>query len=263
MKMKNQYIVFSLLLVLSFFLLGFYSAKEPARMDEAAFQYKGKALSRGALLYGENCKSCHGIKGEGVGQLGPALNDQQFFQARLAEVGWSSTLESYIQSTVDHGRLIGTRSFYAGNGSTSVMAAWHLDYGGPLRSDQIADLTAFVMNWEATALGRVVFEELVVEDLFVQTESSAEGRQVFRQNCLQCHSFHDLKSEGAAPDLSTIKDVAGTRMPDQDAETYIKDSVLVPDRFVPEGFENRKEGQRCGAILSEKDLQIVADFVLN
>ncbi len=263
MNVKSQFVFLVILLLLSLFLLGFISGHEQTRIGQAAYQNKGKVIARGALLYDANCKSCHGIKGEGVGQLGPALNDKQFFQTRITEVGWSGTLENYIRATIDHGRLIGTRSFYAGNGSNAVMAAWNLDYGGPLRPDQIADLTAFVLNWEANAMGRVAFENLEVEDLFAQAESSGEGRRVFTQNCLQCHSFHDLKSEGSGPDLSSIKEVAATRVPGQDAESYIKDSVLVPDRLVVEGYEHGKNGLGCGAVLSEKDLQTVAEFVLN
>lgn len=263
MNRNLHYLILAVLLLLASSSLGFFSNREPARMKLATAEHSGKKIIKGAMVYEQNCKSCHGIRGEGIGQLGPALNDKIFFEDRLKEVGWPSTLESYITSTVDHGRLIGTRSFYAGNGSTSVMAAWHLKYGGPLRTDQIADLTAYILNWESTALGRVVFEEIEVDDLFQQSVSSEDGRRAFTKHCQNCHSFNELKSEGIGPDLSEIKHLAGLRIPEMEPEEYIKDSVLVPARYLVEGFEYSESGQRCGSVMSEKDLQTVVEFVLN
>lgn len=263
MNRNIQYLILAVLLLLASSSVGFYSHRESARMQLAHAENSGKMIIKGAMVYEQNCKSCHGIRGEGIGQLGPALNDKTFFEDRLKEVEWASTLESYIISTVDHGRLIGTRSFYAGNGSTSVMAAWHLKYGGPLRTDQIADLTAYILNWESTALGRVVFEEIEVDDLFQQHVSSEDGRRAFTQHCQKCHSFNELKSEGTGPDLSEIKHLAGLRISEMEPEEYIKDSVLVPVRYLVEGFEYKENEQMCGAVMSEKDLQTVVEFVLN
>ena len=140
-------------------------ATERSRLSRATAAWEAQKIERGAALYSLHCRLCHGNRGEGVGQLGPPLSNEHFFKKRQTEVGWHSTLETYIVATTAHGRMMGTRPIYAGNGSTAVMSPWAQLYGGPLRADEINLLTAFILNWKSTATGKVQLNELQLPKL--------------------------------------------------------------------------------------------------
>jgi mono/diheme cytochrome c family protein len=78
--------------------------------------------TRGAQVFQQNCKVCHGDKGEG--RIG----------ARLAKSFASAFPAAYIKQVVSDGV----------NGS--VMPAWAQSNGGPLDAQQIDDVTAFVVS---------------------------------------------------------------------------------------------------------------------
>lgn len=63
--------------------------------------------------------------------------------SRLSQIAWPGTLENFIFTTLVHGRPTSI-SYWSGN----QMAAWSQDAGGPLRDDQIQDLTNYILNWD-------------------------------------------------------------------------------------------------------------------
>lgn len=63
--------------------------------------------------------------------------------SRLAQVEWGGDLRSYVVTTLVHGRP-GSTDVWNGN----AMAAWSQLAGGPLRQDQIEDLTSYILNWD-------------------------------------------------------------------------------------------------------------------
>jgi mono/diheme cytochrome c family protein len=140
----------------------FVARNEETRMTGMTANQHALAIETGAGLYDLHCASCHGSRGEGIEKMGPALNEEHFFTARLAEIGWPGTLEEYINVSITGGRLVSTRPEYkhAGGKDKPVMNAWALENGGSLRPDQIRDLTTFVLNWQATALNEVELESL-------------------------------------------------------------------------------------------------------
>jgi hypothetical protein len=46
------------------------------------------------------------------------------------------------------------------------------------------------------------------------------------------------------------------------AEDYIRESFLIPNAFVLEGFEPENVGHRCGGVLSVRQLDEVVAFLL-
>lgn len=64
---------------------------------------------------------------------------------RLAQVGWGGDLHGYIVTTLIHGR---PGSLNVWPNSAGGMAAWSQTAGGPLRQDQIEDITAYILNWD-------------------------------------------------------------------------------------------------------------------
>jgi mono/diheme cytochrome c family protein len=63
--------------------------------------------------------------------------------SRLGQSGWASTLDSYIVTTLVHGRAQ-TRFLWGGN----AMVAWGQEGGGPWRMDQIHDVANYIQNWD-------------------------------------------------------------------------------------------------------------------
>ncbi len=66
---------------------------------------------------------------------------------------------------------------------------------------------------------------------------AAAGELVFRTQCGSCHATNpDTVIVG--PSLAGVATRAETRIPGQDARSYILNSIMRPDDFLVEGFEN-------------------------
>lgn len=65
--------------------------------------------------------------------------------SRLGQVGWAGNLHGYIVTTLIHGRPGSIKVWPASLGG---MASWSQRGGGPLRDDEIEDLTAYILNWD-------------------------------------------------------------------------------------------------------------------
>lgn len=61
---------------------------------------------------------------------------------RIAQASWGGDLASFTRTTLMHGRP-GTLDVWNG----AQMVAWAQVGGGPLRNDQVNDLTNFILNW--------------------------------------------------------------------------------------------------------------------
>jgi len=61
--------------------------------------------------------------------------------SRMNNVGWGSTLETFVLTTLVSGRPVSTNYW------PEPMAAWSQTAGGPLRDDQLQDLANYVLNW--------------------------------------------------------------------------------------------------------------------
>lgn len=62
---------------------------------------------------------------------------------RLQNLGWAGTRDAFVLTTLIHGRPVSIN--YWQNGA---MPAWSQTAGGPLRTDQLKDLTAYILNWD-------------------------------------------------------------------------------------------------------------------
>lgn len=235
-----------------------------------------KNIIQGARIYADNCASCHGGRGEGIGHLGPALNDAYFFTDRIKEVGWLLELPEYIHSTISYGRMMGTRPIFAGNGKSAVMAPWAKLHGGPLLDDEIESLTSFVMNWQPSALGKVTLPAITMPPSDLKSpELVAAGEKTFANHCAGCHSLQNIPGGEKAPSLFGIAGRAGQRIAEsqqntessrglQEPEDYLRQSVLIPEAYVVSGYEKQAQSKDrgCGAIISEKQLEEITAFLL-
>lgn len=81
-----------------------------------------------------------------LAQMEPAIaNGYDPDRDRLTQVAWEGSLESYVLTTLVHGRP-GSANYWPASGGG--MAAWGQVAGGPLREDELQDLTNYILNWD-------------------------------------------------------------------------------------------------------------------
>jgi len=120
-----------LMIVLSFMLVGAcagYAAFDlPIRAEtQRDYQFE-ESVRRGALLYANNCRTCHGNQGEGF--VGPALNRPE--------------LKDQNPLVLRDNRAWLTHTIQCGRAGT-LMPAWLKEYGGSLSERQIEHLVNLI-----------------------------------------------------------------------------------------------------------------------
>ncbi len=89
----------------------------------------------------------------------------------------------------------------------------------------------------------------------------ARGQSVFRSNCSRCHGTSG-ETVVVGPSLAGIATRGGSRIEGMDAPSYIRNSILSPNAYVVEGFQ---EGIMPGVFkdqLSSQDLDSVVAYLL-
>jgi mono/diheme cytochrome c family protein len=214
---------------------------ENNRLDEETKAQKGQSISRGAMLYDSYCGGCHGDRGQGIPGVYPPLNVEDMWAGR-EDIAFYGTLEDYIELNISAGH------------PTQRMPSWSQEYGGPLRDDQIVDLTNFVMNWQGPQPPGVREEGVVVRPTAPAEEATPEtpegpvaegdpanGEQVFAANCASCHG---VNAEGGALGPTLVS-----------ADVAAKD-----DEFFREAITNGRAGTAMpawGPILSAQNIEDV------
>ena len=125
----------ALLLLLGVFILGACSgadnpqpsADELTTSELAGPQTTSTGEWAAAAFYATTCASCHGPTGDGSA-IAPSLNRQAI---QTAETEW-------LIETISKGR------------PGTAMPAWSVEFGGRLKSDQIAEMAAFLQagDWD-------------------------------------------------------------------------------------------------------------------
>jgi len=209
---------------------------EPQRLEATTAAQRGRAIETGAILFETNCSGCHGKEGEGIQGLCPPLNDKHFFTDRLKEVGYVGSLRDYIKGVIAAGRSISTRpQQYVGK-----MPTWSQRFGGPLRDDDIDNLTEFILNWEPTATGKVVLAAKPTPASLPNASPADRGKLVFNANgCGGCHTVEGVSTGSIGPNLSHIATVAADRLKDpnytgqaKDVPGYLWESIVQPNAYI-------------------------------
>jgi mono/diheme cytochrome c family protein len=203
---------------------------EGERMETFDQAYMARSVEDGAALFESNCVGCHGVQGKGIPGLAPALNDYTFFVSRLKEIGYTGSLHSFVAGTIAAGRPVKSAEWSA------AMPTWGQAYGGPLRDDQINDLTNFVLNWQAEAVAAGVAP--TPEPGEVSGDPVERGKAYFvSYGCAACHKIEGFEAAigQVGPDMTHLATVAADRVAGQAAEEYIRTSIANPAAYlVPE-----------------------------
>ncbi len=253
----------TLFIIASSVILILMASEEPARLARYETQQLASQIEFGAAVYEVNCTSCHGSHAQGVPGKAPCLRCPDLFEGRIAEVGWQGSLEDYIVSVVTTGRQISTRpGLYQGEGQgPPVMPTWSDKFGGPLRDDQIRAVAAFIMNYEEWAAN----PEAVPTPLFVvdSNDPIALGRVAMVQyGCTGCHTIQGLSEAVTGPVMNGIATRAGTIAGYASAEDYIRASILNPNEYLVEGFNEGVMPQNFGEIIPAADLDNIVAYLL-
>ena len=264
----------TLAVVLTSIVTAFWLINEPARMAEAAEGFEGRSIEAGADIFENNCTRCHGPQGQGLPGLAPGLNIPEMFDgARLAEVGWAGSLHDFVYATIAGGRPVPS----AGTTYPQRMPTWSQEFGGPLRIDQVRDLTNFVLNWGLAyeqGVNPTVPEvatipvESVGTDLYtpeLPSGDAAAGEELTTTlGCVACHIQTDVGPAWLAegnPNGQGIGTRAATRIEASDytgtattAEQYLRESIVLPDAFVVDSYPPSTMVMTYGETLSKQDL---------
>lgn len=218
-----------------------YTLAEPAlRVERGNGMTKELAHRGGNAFESAGCKTCHLENGYGViqGGAGWPLNTTQ------NQKGSETELEAR--------RQLLTRTIARGRPGTP-MAAYHRDEGGPLNTEQVNALVAYIQygHWPAPPLeGEAA--KLVQGGA---TGGSAGARLFSAQGCATCHKINGQGTATTGPDLTGIAQTAGSRKPGLDAAGFIRESIVNPNVVVAQGFT---QGVMPGTFSSLKPEEIDA-----
>ena len=266
---------------------------EVPRMDAQTVNWEGRSIENGATLFANNCATCHGPNGQGLLGKAPGLNSYYFFTStgRIADVGWTGSLEDYVKLTIAAGRPSKYESQWP-----EVMPTWRGDFGGPLRGDQIEDLTLYVMNWEESALAQTPeedpfqpFEDVIKATVFQNTaflflseEEQTAAREEYAaanirppqelwqsEACFACHNLALSQADEPGqlgPNMADLYERAGSRVEGLTAEEYIYQSIVESRAYVVAAYDDPNIGQmpqNFADKLSEEEIQGLVAWLLD
>lgn len=168
------------LLGLLVIILGAYAINEGSRQASAREEILERNLDRGARMFVNNCRSCHGMEGKGSeqGAFAPALHRDSFLiiaehneDFEPTPAGEAEALRTFLRNTIACGR------------TGSPMPTWAERYGGPLSDTKIDQLVTFLTTpgaWEG-------YEEIQnehLEDVFPEIHNRDEAYEKDREATL-------------------------------------------------------------------------------
>lgn len=264
-KVQLEIVLGTIFVILSAAILIIMGVEENDRLAKYEASQRAESIEFGAKVFETNCTNCHGVYAEGVVGRAPCLRCEDLFTSRIAEVGWQGSLEDYIFSVVTTGRQVSTRpDLYLGiDGTTPVMPTWSEKLGGPLRVDEIAAVSAFIMNFETWALN----SDLVPTPMIAGVDLSdpiSRGRVVYTRNiCKACHTITNLSTGVGGPSLDGLGSRAGDTVAGMTAEDYIRSSIIDPAAFILEDFTTLVMPDNFGDILTADEIEDLIAFLLS
>jgi len=254
--MSWRAILGTLSLVLTALLFGYVAVTEQDRMAQFQLAYEARQVEVGAALFENNCTTCHGVNGEGIVGVAPALNAVDLLvsidgkpPARLEEIKWAGAPADYVRSAIAGGRPRASQAFST---YPQRMPTWSQEFGGPLRADQINSLVSFIMNWaveleksgaaNATPAPPV---EGVGKDITVElpTGNAATGKALTEKiGCVACHITAPVGPAWlAAGGTAGIGARAEARLTEsytgkaKTPEQYLFESIVDPSAYIVSG----------------------------
>lgn len=213
---------------------------------------------------------------------------------RLGQAGWASTLDSYIVTTLVHGRAQ-TRFLWGGN----AMVAWGQEGGGPWRMDQIQDVANYIQNWDkgsewsledaltvnqyalvarpgggggemAEAAGTDV--DAIVTAIADLTPDVERGKAIYdnaqpsgRAELLGCAGCHAGALQAPATELThqawTTERSQLSQFEGYTFEKYVVESIVNPNAYVVPGYNSGVMPLNFGSRMSVQDIADIVGYL--
>ncbi len=212
--------------------------------------------------------------------------------ARTGILGWGGTQESFIITTLIHGRPT------SGAYWPKAMPAWSQRAGASMRDDQLEDITAYIINWDkgdawtvedllavkqfgiipgqsgevtADPVGADVDAALIQVAALVGDPTRGEALYTAREATqasgarLGCGGCHTAGSQGPIY-AGTYERIVNERLvlpqfAGYTPEHYIIDSIINPADYIVEGTFSGQMPLNFGEILSAQDLADLVEYM--
>ena len=131
------------------------------QVDTTAAEDLPPPIPEDKQLYDTYCGFCHGYEGEGyLADNANALGNQRFLE---------SVTDPFLETAIIHGR------------PGTPMAAWGINYGGPLTQDNVEAIVGYIRKWQTS-------ESLELSDDPVEG-NALFGESLFKSFCASCHGI--------------------------------------------------------------------------
>jgi mono/diheme cytochrome c family protein len=204
MNTSKQVNVMIGLMFLAFATFAGYIVYEGPRAESAGERQEALLAERGAQLYVNNCRSCHGLEGKGQeeGGIAPALNRTSFlilgennkYGAPATPDGEAQGLHDFLFNSIACGR------------TNTAMPVWSERYGGPLSETQIDYIVTMITtgNWDMVIeYGKKHDKETgdTAETILIADPStlSLTTKNCGQYNLLTAREFYERDPLAAAP----------------------------------------------------------------
>lgn len=243
--MQIKIVIGTIAFMITMMVFGYAALREQARLERFTLAEGGRSIEAGAELFKNNCATCHGTDGTAqncvdtagnpIACQGLPLNYNALLcgdtSQRMADMGWDGTKHDFILTTVAAGR-------------GQVMPTWAEQFGGPMRPDQVQNVTNFVLNWESEELCSqplITYEWPELAEEFLASDDvgpgdPARGEELYGPTGYGCNACHGVLDDEATaligPWLGNIAEEGSTRVEGTLAQQYVYHSILYPSDFI-------------------------------
>ena len=186
--------------------LPFYWLGEPGRQAGAEQGFTNRAVSRGETQYAESCTSCHGANGQaGAADVTITDDDGRF----VASVAWVAPALNTVMSRFSTEEV----TFILNYGRNGVMPAWGEPGGGPLTTQQIGNLIAYLSSIQLSEEDIQAAVDEGVRDrkreVILETETDLGGQLAAAEAAVEAINTRvdngEVDAEEVAADLATAQ----------------------------------------------------------
>lgn len=221
-----------------------------------------------------------------IAQMQPAIEmgydvDQP---ERTSQVAWEGALRSYVLTTLVHGRP-GSVNYWP-----QPMAAWGQTAGGPLREDQLEDLTNYIMNWDKGDAWTIddlnavnQFAKVPADPALVGTGSGEEtvgtdvdailteldnytgdpvnGQVIYNGATYACAGCHMNAAVAPLTEEQWGAATSGARPYPDEPLRYFVESIVHPNDYVVDGYPANAMPQNFGERMTYQDMADILAYV--